>query len=79
MLLYLNMIDNKLLDNITTLLGLVKKVYIRDDISTWNFCKEHNLKVYSFAKDLDNILIPIKENDRELNINNIKEKFSEKN
>ncbi|GIN90670.1 hypothetical protein J22TS1_17210 [Siminovitchia terrae] len=32
--------------NIITLLGLGKKVYIRDDITTWEFCKEHNLVVY---------------------------------
>ena len=34
--------------NIITLIGLGKKVYLRDDISTWNSLNEINLKVFSF-------------------------------
>jgi len=63
--------------NITTLLGLGKKVYMRDDITTWEFCKEHDLKVFSITKDIDSVLIPINETDRVLNISNSREQFSE--
>ena len=41
--------------NITNLLGLGKKVYIRSDITTWNFCKDHNLIVYDTLKSFKDI------------------------
>lgn len=55
--------------NITTLLGLGKKVYIRKDITTWVFCEDHGLKVYSLEKEFEKIFEPIS---RELRDNNIK-------
>lgn len=45
--------------NITTLLGLGKKVYIRKDINTWKFCKDLKLNVNNIIDNDENILIPI--------------------
>lgn len=39
------------LGNILTLLGYGKKVYIRDDITSWRFFSQKNIKVFSFNKD----------------------------
>lgn len=64
------------LGNITTLLGLGKTVYIRDDIVTWNFCKEHKLKVYKINQEELDILKIIDEKDKYKNIKNIKNDFS---
>lgn len=63
--------------NIITLLGLGKKVYIRDDITTWRFCAEHGLKVYSLNEDVSELFDEMLENEKANNINNIKKKFSE--
>lgn len=63
--------------NITTLLGLGKKVYIRDDITTWGFCIEHELKVFSINKDFNDFFGTIDENIRQKNIFNVKRQFSE--
>lgn len=65
--------------NITTLLSLGKKIYIRDDITTWEFCKEHGLKVYSTNSELNSLFEPMEENDCNINHQNIKKHFSEKN
>lgn len=66
------------LGNITTLLGLGKKVYIRSNISTWRFCEQHKLKVYdSNLKDLS-ILEDITERDKINNIKRVRESFNEK-
>ncbi|MGV1060033.1 TDP-N-acetylfucosamine:lipid II N-acetylfucosaminyltransferase [Clostridium perfringens] len=62
--------------NITTLLGMGKKVYIRDDITTWKFCEEHNLKVYKVNDIEINILENMDYTDILSNISNIKEQFS---
>tara|TARA_B100000795_G_C22733774_1_gene412482 strand:- start:165 stop:1175 length:1011 start_codon:yes stop_codon:yes gene_type:complete len=62
--------------NIITLLGLGKKIYIRNDISTWNFFKDINVKVFDY-NDLDLSLI---DNTVKLgNKNRIKTYFSETN
>jgi dTDP-N-acetylfucosamine:lipid II N-acetylfucosaminyltransferase len=66
------------LGNITTLLGLGKKVYIREEITTWSFCIDHNLKVYSANAGFEDLFEEIDENIKERNIKNIKKKFSEK-
>lgn len=63
--------------NITSLLGLGKKVYIRSDITTWNFCKNHNLKVFDVTSNLNDLLTPLDLNDRMKNIENVKKYFSE--
>lgn len=63
--------------NITTLLGLGKKVYIRNDITTWRFCIEHDLKVFNSNGDFGDLFIKIDDIVREKNIKNVKEKFSQ--
>ena len=63
--------------NITTLIGLGKKVYVRSDISTWEFCKSHNLKVFDSSSNLNNLLEKLSELDTENNKLNIKKYFSE--
>ena len=63
--------------NITTLLGLGKKVYVRDDITTWEFFIEHGLKVFSSNSDFGNLFHEMDESIMEKNIENVKNKFSE--
>lgn len=63
--------------SITTLLGLGKKVYIRDDITTWDFCLDHGLKVFSSNGDFDDLFEEMDEDIRLKNIENIRNKFSE--
>lgn len=65
------------LGNITTLLGLGKKVYIREEITTWQFCKDHDLKVYSANVNYDDLFEEMDEGIRQKNIENVKSKFSE--
>lgn len=69
------------LGNITTLLGLGKKIYIREEITTWNFAQDHNLKLYSINNNNNNnnlnFLEPITSSIRRKNIENIKKSFSE--
>ena len=64
--------------NITTLLGLGKKVYIRNDITTWEFCIQHELKVYSSNLKLSGVLEKITSDDELSNMNNVKHRFSER-
>ena len=62
--------------NIITLLGLGKKVYIRSEITTWQFFKDINVSVFDF----DNLeLERIDDTPKAKNIENIKSYFSEKN
>lgn len=63
--------------NITTLLGLGKKVYIREEITTWKFCIDHDLKVYSANGNYDNLFEEMDEKIKQKNIENVKIKFSE--
>lgn len=63
--------------NITTLLGLGKKVYIREEITTWQFCLDNNLKVYSANSDFDDLFEEIDEGIKQKNIENVKIQFSE--
>lgn len=63
--------------NITTLLGLGKKVYLKNDITTWNFCNEHGLIVFDANTQLDELFTPLNKNDKQKNINNVKKYFSE--
>ncbi|WP_339244660.1 TDP-N-acetylfucosamine:lipid II N-acetylfucosaminyltransferase [Paenibacillus sp. FSL R10-2796] len=62
--------------NITTLLGLGKKIYIRDNITTWDFCIEHGLKVFDSNGDFEDLFEMLDNHTRERNIENIKDKFS---
>lgn len=63
--------------NITTLLGLGKKVYIRDDITTWDFCKSHNLTVFKANSKLNDLFLILEEAIIKKNIENVKKSFSE--
>ena len=63
------------LGNTVVLLGLGKKVYMRDDISPWQFFVDISVKVYN----IENIdLKLLDESVKKRNIKNIKEYFSEK-
>lgn len=64
------------LGNITTLLGLGKKVYIREEITTWDFCKDHGFKVFSANKGFDDIFDPVSILAKETNNKIMKEEFS---
>lgn len=64
--------------NITSLLSLGKKVYIRDDITTWSFCENHALKVYSIDKEFKDIFKPIPNEIKKKNVERVKTQFSEK-
>lgn len=63
--------------NITTLVGLGKKVYIREDITTWQFCIDHGIKVYSSTDGFEDLFEEMDEEIKQNNINNVKRKFSE--
>lgn len=68
------------LGNIITLLGLGKKVYIRDDITTWDFLINNEINIYNLNKELDdNLFEVLNTQDRNCNTENIKNKFSLKN
>jgi hypothetical protein len=63
--------------NITTLLGLGKKVFIREDITTWNFAKELKLRVYSIQSiGKESIFEALQEETRNENMIIIKDMFS---
>lgn len=66
------------LGNITALLGLGKKVFIRSDITTWGFCEKHKLKVYDITSENIDLLGKISEEDIENNSNIVKSEFTEK-
>lgn len=66
------------LGNITTLLGLGKKVYIRDDITTWQFCLDHNLKVYRINNTPFELFEEMTNREKRNNIESVNKNFSEK-
>ncbi len=62
--------------NIITLLGLGKKVYLRKDITTWQFFSEKETEVY----DVENIELELlSEQIKKANQQKIKNYFSEEN
>lgn len=63
--------------SITTLLGLGKKVYIREDITTWQFCIDHDLRVYSVNGDFKDLFEDMDNEIKHKNIENVKRQFSE--
>lgn len=65
------------LGNIITLLGLGKKVYIRKEITTWQFCIDHDLKVYCANDEFDEIFVDTPMYVKKNNIERIKTQFSE--
>lgn len=65
------------LGDITTLLGICKKVYICEDITIWQFCIDHDLKVYSSNGDFEDLFEKMNEEIKQNNIENVKSKFSE--
>lgn len=62
--------------NITTLLGYGKKVYIRDDITTWQFFIEQGIKIWKANDNFENLLFEMSENERKNNMEQIKFIFS---
>ncbi|GAA0753151.1 TDP-N-acetylfucosamine:lipid II N-acetylfucosaminyltransferase [Clostridium sartagoforme] len=62
--------------NITSLLGFGKKVYIRSDITTWEFCKAHDLTVFDATTSSNDLLTPLDLNDNVKNIESVKKYFS---
>lgn len=63
-------------NNITNLLTLGKKVYMRSDISSWEFFRDLNVYIY----DVENIDLELLENEKqEHNKKVVKEYFSEEN
>jgi dTDP-N-acetylfucosamine:lipid II N-acetylfucosaminyltransferase len=62
------------LGNLITLLGLGKKVYLRDDITTWVTFKEMEIKIYSFNGGRINFDFP--EKYKSENVDKIKENYS---
>lgn len=63
--------------NITSLIGLGKKVYIRNDITTWEFCLDHDLKVFTSNSEFDDLFEKMDEKIMQNNIQNVKTRFSE--
>ncbi|SHJ72351.1 4-alpha-L-fucosyltransferase glycosyl transferase group 56 [Dethiosulfatibacter aminovorans DSM 17477] len=63
--------------NITTLLGLGKKVYIRDDITTWGVYIKYGIKLYETNSSLNNLFEKMDKKIICENIKKIKEIFSE--
>lgn len=63
--------------NIITLLGLEKKVYIREEITTWNFCIEHDLTVFSANGKFNDLFEKMDEGMKVRNVKNIEDNFSE--
>lgn len=64
--------------NIITLIGLGKKVYIRDDITTWKFCMNHGFLVRSSNKDFKELFRKISNSERLNNMSGIKKHFSKR-
>jgi RNAse (barnase) inhibitor barstar len=63
--------------NILILIGLGKKVYIRNDVTFWQLCSDFGLKVYSY-NDLDRLFEKIPNDIKLNNIDIIKNHFTEK-
>lgn len=63
--------------NITNLLGLGKKVYIREDITTWEFAKRHELSVFSINTLRSTLFISASDIQLANNISKVKTFFSE--
>jgi len=62
--------------NIITLLGMGKKVYIRNDITTWDFFNKHYIKIFNSNSNLDQLLSCMNEKDKQKNSKIIKDLFS---
>lgn len=62
--------------NITSLLGMGKKVYIRNDITTWAFCEKNNLEVFNANSDFNDLLEEFDDSKALSNVENIKRNFS---
>ena len=67
------------LGNITSLLSLGKKVYIKESITTWAFCVKNNIRVFSIDTDLKDVLVPISDELKENNKKLVKSLFSAHN
>jgi dTDP-N-acetylfucosamine:lipid II N-acetylfucosaminyltransferase len=65
------------LGNITSLLSLGKKIYIKESITTWEFCVKQNIRVFSVNTDLQDVLVPLPESVKEHNLRLVRSLFSE--
>lgn len=61
--------------NITTLLGMGKKVYINKSVTTWEVLKDLGIKVFDTEDELDGIFDKMREEDIKNNIEIIKKEF----
>lgn len=66
------------LGNIITLLGLGKKVYLRDNITTWNSLTKLNLQVFSINNEEFNLNL-LSQAEKDKNISIIKNNYSKDN
>jgi hypothetical protein len=64
------------LGNITTLLSLGKKVYIKECVTTWAFCVKNNIRVFSVDTELKDVLTSISDELKENNKIIVKSLFS---
>ena len=67
------------LGNIISLLSLGKKVYIKESISTWQFCETNEIRVFSVNKELTEVLTPLSEEVKLKNRNLMRLLFSADN
>jgi len=64
--------------NILALVKFEKKIYIRSDISTWNFYKENGIKLFDYENLEEDLFNPIEQREKTNNRAMIKEKFINK-
>jgi hypothetical protein len=62
--------------NITSLLGFGKKVYIRDDITTWDLFNDIGIKIFPSNREKEFWIKKLDEETKEKNIKLVKEHFS---
>jgi len=62
--------------NILSLIKFKKKIYIRNNISTWDFYKENGIKIFDYYNLEDDLFIPMKEEFKEQNRSAIKNNFT---
>lgn len=66
------------MSNIISLLGMGKKVYIRDDVSTWRFLKNLDIEIFNSKKGFEDLFEELSEENKNKNIEIVKKVFSEK-
>jgi dTDP-N-acetylfucosamine:lipid II N-acetylfucosaminyltransferase len=64
--------------NILALIKFSKKIFIRTDISTWNFYQENNIKMFDYSKIEEELLLDMQDEDIRRNELAIKSYFTNK-